>query len=179
MNGNPASNSDKQKPSRKVEEQSTRLAHKCPLLPQCPSTRWAPGGFEVMQPLHLQCVWCARVLAEIQVPTWCDYTWGRQSQCSVYVQTLALCRQAVPQPNWNSSWDSKPLSKEPLLWLHSLLRLWSPREVLWCQVLKSKGWLKYNGNWAPVENAHEYIKGRALNNWKSDNRNVFRGSGPC
>lgn len=30
-----------------------------------------------------------------------------------------------------------------------------------------------------MENTHEYIKGRALNNCKPDSRNVFGGSSPC
>lgn len=41
------------------------------------------------------------------------------------------------------------------------------------------GYVKYNGRCALVENTHEYIKGRALNNCKPDSRNVFGGSSPC
>lgn len=38
---------------------------------------------------------------------------------------------------------------------------------------------KYNGRGALVENTCEYIKGRALNKWKTDSRNLFGGSSPC
>lgn len=39
-------------------------------------------------------------------------------------------------------------------------------------------YIKYNGSGDLVENTCEYIKGRALNNWKPDSRNLFGGSSP-
>lgn len=38
---------------------------------------------------------------------------------------------------------------------------------------------KYNERGALVENTCEYIKGKALNKWKTYSRNLFGGSSPC
>lgn len=141
MNDNPPSNFDIQYLSRKVEEQRTSLAHKCRLVLQCSSTRLATrlvpaAGWLWNDPAPKSALGFG--MPESSCPAgnprpqlvWLQM--GEVFRANVvfgYMASLFCSRRVVPWQNQNLPCGREPLPKEPLLRLHSLLKLWAPGEA--------------------------------------------------
>lgn len=195
MNDNPPSNFDIQYMSRKVEKQKKRSAHKCRIVLQCFPMTWTTRV--ILAPRWLwnhtapksscparHCVLVCQspsVMSETQTPSWCGCRWETDEANGVFAYAVLVSLQ-------NSS---GPTELKPAVWQKASIKIADTEICTACynceapegpflrQVLKSMVYVKYNVRWALMENTCEYIKGRALNKWKPDSRNVFGGSSAC
>lgn len=141
MNDNPPSKFDIQYLSRKVEDQRTRQAHKCHLVLQRSfprlATRVVPApGWLWNDPVPKSALGFgtpeSRCPARNPRPQVVLLQMGEAFRANVvfgYMVSSFCSRRAVPWTNLNLPCGRGPLSKELLLRLHSLLKLWVPGEA--------------------------------------------------